>query len=126
MVNTRGKGINPQTRVVDGNLCMLIARAKTRAIHTELYWDIRGAAEEPFTLVLALPGLGPDADPVYVSMPLDAAGGQAAYANHPRKVSPSQIPEDCPVYEILDQLDADGNPPWLPKRGPGRRKKTDD
>ena len=110
---TKGKHINAQTKVVDGLLCMMVAKSGSRAIKTELYWDIRGKAEEPFVVVMTFPGF--DSDDTNVSMPLDAALGQAAYANHPRKVHPSNIPDDCPIYDILDALDDAGNIPKVEK-----------
>ena len=109
---TKGKHINANTQVVDGLLCMLVAKSGSGAIKTELFWEIRGKAEEPFVLVMTLPA-GPDGVPAesHVSMPMDAAGGQAAYANHPRKVHPSNIPDDCPIFDIMDALDEAGNIP---------------
>lgn len=117
---TKGKHINAATKVVDGQLCMMLAKSQSRAIRTELFWDIRGTGDEPFILVMTLPGLDSPDQPV--SMPLDAAGGQAAYANHPRKVHPSNIPTDCPVHAVLEALDEAGNIP-LPegKKKPGRQ-----
>lgn len=117
---TKGKHINAQTKVVDGLLCMMLCKSKSRAIETELYWDIRGGADEPFIMVMTFPE-GPDGQPekTNVSMPMDAGQGQAAYANHPRKVHPSNIPEDCPVHVILDALDENGNIPKPEKPAKG-------
>lgn len=125
MPGTKGKHINAQTKVVDGQLSMLVAKSGSRAIKTELFWDIRGTGEEPFILVMTFPP-GPDGQPKEsnVSMPLDAAGAQAAYANHPRKVHPNNIPDDCPIHDILDALDEAGNitkpekPPPAPPADP--------
>ncbi len=115
---TKGKHINANTQVVDGQLCMLLAKSGSRAIKTELYWDIRGTAPEPFVMVLTFPALEKEDDPTFVSMQLDAAGGQAGYANHPRKVHPSNIPEDCPIFDVLDALDEGGNVPKESKADP--------
>jgi len=121
---TGTKSLNPQTKVVDGTLCMMLARSGNRAVKTELYWDIRQKnADEPFIMVMKFPGL--DSPETNVSMPLDSKGGQCAYANHPRKVHPSQVPSDCPVHEILEALDGEGNIPLeAGKKRPGRKPKV--
>lgn len=120
---TKGKHITPKTKVVDGKLCMLLASSRSKVVKTELFWDIRwdpkatdedGEPVAPFILCLYFPGKPGDEDSA-VSMPLDGAQGAVSYANHPRKVHPSDVPDDCPAHAILADLDSDGSWPKPPK-----------
>lgn len=109
----KGKHIKAALKTVDGHLCMLLGSSKNKAVKTELFWSIRGDVGddgESFISVLTFPGL-PGQDSSAVSMTLDANGGQAAYANAARKCSPGDIPDDCPVASILDQLNDNGDIP---------------
>lgn len=111
----KGKHIKASMKTVDGALCMLLGSSKNKACKVELFWDIRGSGADPFIMVLTFPGL-PGQDSSAVSMALDEGGGQAAYANAARKCAPTDIPSDCPVADVLDQLDANGDIEKPPKK----------
>ena len=115
----KGKHIKAQLKTVDGHLCMLLGSSKSKAVKAELFWSIRGDVGEDegecFINVLTFPGLAGQESSA-VSMVLDGAGGQAAYANSARKCDPADVPNDCPVFAILGDLDENGDIPKPPKK----------